>query len=159
MDQHLKIQHTPHTPLSHVYEQSPSLSPDKGRKFDLRLYVLVTSFQPLKVWLAREGFARLSGERFSLERIDDSRVHLTNMAIQLKTGAAGLVGQPLDDKFILVDEQEQEEEEPEEEEPEEEEAVARVRLGRKWPLSCLREHLTERHGSAVVDELLQNIAG
>lgn len=56
-----------------------------GRKFDLRMYALVTSFHPLKAWLAREGFARLSGELFDLENIDDSRVHLTNMAIQLKT--------------------------------------------------------------------------
>lgn len=55
-----------------------------GRKFDLRIYALVTSFHPLKVWLAREGFARLSTELYDLEDIDNSRVHLTNMAIQLK---------------------------------------------------------------------------
>lgn len=36
------------------------------------------------MWLAREGFARLSGELFALDKIDDSRIHLTNMAIQLK---------------------------------------------------------------------------
>lgn len=55
-----------------------------GRKFDLRIYTLVTSFHPLKAWLAREGFARLSSELFDMDNIDDSRVHLTNMAIQLK---------------------------------------------------------------------------
>lgn len=30
----------------------------------------------------------MSGELFDLENIDDSRVHLTNMAIQLKTQAS-----------------------------------------------------------------------
>lgn len=53
-----------------------------GRKFDLRVYVLVTSYVPLKAWLYREGFARFSNTRFSLESIDDAYVHLTNVAVQ-----------------------------------------------------------------------------
>ncbi|XP_052539758.1 probable tubulin polyglutamylase TTLL9 isoform X5 [Tympanuchus pallidicinctus] len=53
-----------------------------GRKFDLRVYILVTSYSPLKAWLYRDGFARFSSMRFTLSSIDDHYVHLTNVAVQ-----------------------------------------------------------------------------
>mmetsp|Transcript_32475 Transcript_32475/g.52602 ORF Transcript_32475/g.52602 Transcript_32475/m.52602 type:complete len:444 (+) Transcript_32475:184-1515(+) len=55
-----------------------------GKKFDLRIYALVTSFSPLTVYLYRTGFARFSNTRFSLDPKDLSvtYVHLTNVAIQ-----------------------------------------------------------------------------
>ncbi|KAL0241523.1 hypothetical protein GEMRC1_006758 [Eukaryota sp. GEM-RC1] len=55
-----------------------------GRKFDLRIYVLVTSYAPLNVFLYREGFARFSSSQFSMssEDISNHYVHLTNVAIQ-----------------------------------------------------------------------------
>ncbi|XP_052130109.1 probable tubulin polyglutamylase TTLL9 [Frankliniella occidentalis] len=55
-----------------------------GKKFDIRFYVLVTSFRPLKVWMAREGFARMCGDAYDLRSLNNQRGHLTNMAIQLK---------------------------------------------------------------------------
>uniref|UniRef100_A0A452SYW1 Tubulin--tyrosine ligase-like protein 9 n=1 Tax=Ursus maritimus TaxID=29073 RepID=A0A452SYW1_URSMA len=53
-----------------------------GRKFDLRVYVLVMSYIPLRAWLYRDGFARFSNTRFTLSSIDDQYVHLTNVAVQ-----------------------------------------------------------------------------
>ena len=55
----------------------------RGFKFDMRIYVLVTSMQPLEVFIYKEGFARLSTEPFSLEPEDLNKlfIHLTNVAI------------------------------------------------------------------------------
>lgn len=43
-----------------------------GYKFDMRLYVLVTSYNPLEVFIFKEGFARLSTEEFSIHPEDIS---------------------------------------------------------------------------------------
>jgi len=53
-------------------------------KFDLRLYVLVTCFNPLEAWLYREGFARFCQVPYSTEKEDlkDKFVHLTNSSVQ-----------------------------------------------------------------------------
>ncbi|KAJ1459998.1 tubulin-tyrosine ligase family-domain-containing protein [Pelagophyceae sp. CCMP2097] len=55
-----------------------------GKKFDIRLYVLVTSFSPLVAYLYRGGFARFSHTRYSSDPADiaNNFVHLTNVAIQ-----------------------------------------------------------------------------
>lgn len=39
-----------------------------GKKFDLRLYLLVTSFRPLTAYIYRDGFAKFSSKRFRCER-------------------------------------------------------------------------------------------
>jgi tubulin polyglutamylase TTLL5 len=55
----------------------------EGYKFDMRIYVLVTSFHPLEAFVYKEGFARLSTEKYSLDpvSIKNTFVHLTNFAI------------------------------------------------------------------------------
>ena len=55
-----------------------------GHKFDLRLYVLVTCFNPLEAWIYEEGFARFCAFSYSKERdgLGNKFVHLTNSSVQ-----------------------------------------------------------------------------
>lgn len=56
----------------------------EGKKFDIRLYVLVSSFAPLQVFIHRNGFCRFSNYQYSTDQKDISNLyqHLTNVAIQ-----------------------------------------------------------------------------
>lgn len=55
-----------------------------GRKFDLRVYALVTSYQPLTVYLYRTAFARFTHVKYSTnpEDLSNNYMHLTNVAVQ-----------------------------------------------------------------------------
>ena len=55
-----------------------------GKKFDLRLYVLVTSYRPLRVYQYAHGFARFCNVKYNCQLADMNNpfVHLTNVAIQ-----------------------------------------------------------------------------
>mmetsp|Transcript_12371 Transcript_12371/g.12415 ORF Transcript_12371/g.12415 Transcript_12371/m.12415 type:complete len:242 (+) Transcript_12371:401-1126(+) len=56
-----------------------------GHKFDLRIYVVVTSFYPLKIYVYREGLARFATEKYSKKAAGTNLyVHLTNYSINKK---------------------------------------------------------------------------
>lgn len=52
-----------------------------GYKFDLRLYVIVTSFHPFQLYIYHEGIVRFSTERFDMSKLNNRFSHLTNTSI------------------------------------------------------------------------------
>ena len=55
-----------------------------GLKFDLRLYVVVRSLQPLQVYLYREGMARFATSQYEPpdeSNLRDVFMHLTNASL------------------------------------------------------------------------------
>jgi tubulin monoglycylase TTLL3/8 len=55
-----------------------------GRKFDLRLWVLVTDWNPLTVWIWNESYAKFATIKYNAKKIDNLFSHLTNNAIAKK---------------------------------------------------------------------------
>lgn len=86
----------------------------QGLKFDLRVYVLVTSFEPLRAYVYREGLARFASKPYSLqeEHLTDLYRHLTNYSINKYA-----------DNFV------------------ENQNVQADNVGHKWSFSALNKHL------------------
>ncbi|KAI8904110.1 tubulin-tyrosine ligase family-domain-containing protein [Gorgonomyces haynaldii] len=66
------------------YIQDPYLI--NGRKFDLRIYVLVTSFDPLRIYMYKEGVVRFAANTYVTEGKGSTNRfrHLTNYSVSKK---------------------------------------------------------------------------
>jgi tubulin polyglutamylase TTLL5 len=57
-----------------------------GHKFDLRIYVMVTSFDPLRIYVYKEGLARFATEEYVQKGAKGNMfVHLTNYSINKRS--------------------------------------------------------------------------
>jgi len=94
------------------YVENPMLI--QGLKFDLRLYVLVTGFDPLRAYVYREGLTRFASSPYSTEEehLQDAYRHLTNYSIN--KSAVNFV----ENREVQAD-----------------------NVGHKWSLSALNKHL------------------
>ena len=56
----------------------------KDTKFDIRQWVLVTSFDPLEVYMFNSCYLRLCSSEFSLDNFKNNFAHISNYSIQKK---------------------------------------------------------------------------
>ena len=52
-----------------------------GYKFDLRIYVSVPSYHPLRIYIHEEGLVRFSTDKYDLDKLGNLFSHLTNTSI------------------------------------------------------------------------------
>ena len=74
-------------PLKHSYMVSEYVSNPlliNGLKFDLRIYVAITSVNPLRIYVFEEGLARFATEKYDTEDAKNMFIHLTNYSINKK---------------------------------------------------------------------------
>lgn len=65
--------------LISTYIDNPHIINNK--KYDLRLYVLITSFSPLRIYLYEEGLVRFATEDYDKDNPYNKFIHLTNYSI------------------------------------------------------------------------------
>lgn len=92
-----------------------------GLKFDLRIYVAVTSFFPLRVYIYEEGLARFATESYREDGFKNPFIHLTNYSINKKSAKFSLLNQSVED---------------------DEESMHEA-TGSKWTLTAFRRFLRE----------------
>ena len=58
----------------------------RGYKYDLRIYIVVTCFEPLKAYIFQEGLVRLATQPYSTAKgsLKKRFVHLTNYSVNKK---------------------------------------------------------------------------
>lgn len=118
-----------------VYLDRPLLINEK--KFDMRIYILVTSYNPLRVYIYNEGLARFATESYSNDPniLKNKFVHLTNFSINKRN-----VSKFVKNDGKKVKSRNEEDENLDDEDPEQENSS-------KWSLKFLKKYITRKFGA------------
>jgi tubulin polyglutamylase TTLL4 len=126
-----------------------------GRKFDLRIYVLVAGVDPLRVYIHDEGLTRISTAKYTTKNLTNSFAHLTNYSINknapnFKAAAFNSAGDgDVGELDAGCDMQEDSNLGEACTDPEME--------GFKWSLAAFRRWLSQREGRAVMEQTFDRI--
>lgn len=136
-----------------------------GRKFDLRIYVLVSGVDPLRVYIHDEGLTRISTAKYTLKNLTNNFAHLTNYSINKNapnfkaaefnmnpnaTSTASASGDGDDDDVDAPDGNVAKSgKKPPQLDPEME--------GFKWSLAAFRRWLAQREGREVMEQTFDRI--
>jgi len=52
-----------------------------NKKFDIRQWVVVTSWEPLRIWYFDECYLRFTSDNYDPNRLHDKFMHLTNNCV------------------------------------------------------------------------------
>lgn len=101
-----------------------------GRKFDMRIYILVLSYDPLKIYIYDEGLVRFATEQYSecVDTLQSRMMHLTNYSVNKSSPAFtqnldGQGGQGIEDAAVDKN---------------------GIPVASKWSLSELRMHFSRK---------------
>jgi len=92
-----------------------------GYKYDLRIYVVVTSYDPLKIYIYQEGLCRFATEIYDSKKIHQKFSHLTNYSINKNNSKVPFLTQFVKNQNVGEDQ-----------------------IGSKWSLTGLRQHFQSK---------------
>ena len=75
----------------------------KNRKFDLRVWVLVTDWNPLTIWLFKKPYVRFPAHDYVADNIDNNFAHLANHSIA-KHGDTTVNAHEIEGNMMFIEE-------------------------------------------------------
>ena len=78
--------------ISQKYIENPMIV--KNRKFDIRVWVMVTDWNPLTIWWFKKPYIRFPAHDYDTLSIDNNYAHLSNNSI-------AKYGDPVNNKFEI----------------------------------------------------------